>query len=105
LANISMKPVKTVLLQNYPNPFNPETWIPFQLSQDTDAKISIYDINGCLIRRLDIGYRQAGWYMTKEQSVYWDGRNESGQMVSSGVYFYYLQVGKYTMYRKLTVLK
>ena len=56
---------RTALLQNYPNPFNPETWIPFILAEDADAEIAIYDINGQLVQRLELGHRVAGVYQNR----------------------------------------
>lgn len=65
----------------------------------------IYNINGHLIRTLNLGYRQVGWYLSREQSAYWDGCNENGEKVSSGVYFYCLRAGKFSTQRKLVVIK
>ena len=52
-----MHPDTTALLANYPNPFNPETWIPYQLAHDTNVTLTIYDIKGAVVRRLDLGYQ------------------------------------------------
>ena len=98
-------PKETILLANYPNPFNPETWIPYQLANDSDVSLSIYDINGALVRELDLGHQQAGYYTERTKAAYWDGRNEWGEQVASGVYFYYLQAGDYSQMRKLVILK
>ena len=81
------------LLQNYPNPFNPETWIPFKLNQDSGVSLTIYDLVGRQIRRIDLGFQPAGAYLEKEHAIYWDGCNQSGEMVSSGVYFYTISSG------------
>ena len=81
-------PDKTVLLPNYPNPFNPETWIPYDLGQDTNVNINIYNLKGESIKKLYIGYQTAGSYRTKGRAAYWDGRNTIGEPVSSGVYYY-----------------
>lgn len=78
------------LLQNYPNPFNPETWIPFELSQETDITLSIYDAVGDPVRSIQLGIQAPGLYRTKDRAVYWDGKNEQGESVASGVYFYRL---------------
>ena len=85
-------PTHTNLLQNYPNPFNPETWLPYQLAQDALVTIHIYNSKGQLIRLLRLGTKQSGNYMTKERAAYWDGRDNLGQRVASGVYFYTLHV-------------
>ena len=91
------------LYQNYPNPFNPETWIPFTLSADAHVAIRIYGVGGQLIRALDLGYKPTGIYISREKAVYWDGRNEMGESVASGIYFYNIQAGEYTATRKMTV--
>ena len=98
-------PAETELLSNYPNPFNPETWIPYRLASEADVLLSIYDINGVLVRELDIGYQQAGYYTDKSRTAYWDGRNEWGESVASGVYFYQLRAGDYSQMRKMVILK
>ena len=87
---LSTIPHKTRLLANYPNPFNPETWIPFELADDANVKLQIYDVSGHLVRTLDLGYRPAGRYVDRSAAVHWDGRNFSGERVASGVYLYRL---------------
>ena len=62
-----IKPNQTMLLSNYPNPFNPETWIPYQLALSTDAKISIFSVNGALIRTLELGFKPAGVYHSQSR--------------------------------------
>ncbi|MFC1715666.1 PKD domain-containing protein [Candidatus Poribacteria bacterium] len=86
-------PHETMLLQNFPNPFNPETWIPYQLAEDAFVRIRIYNVNGTLVRTLNIGQSSAGYYLSKENAVYWDGKNNAGEQVSSGIYFSHLQAG------------
>jgi len=98
-------PEKTTLLQNYPNPFNPETWIPYQLKEDSEVNITIYNSAGQLIRRLELGYKTAGIYATQARAEYWDGTNEFGERVSSGVYFYNIQAGKYVATKKMIILQ
>ena len=63
------RPMHSQLLQNYPNPFNPETWIPYQLSEDNSVSISIYDTAGKLVRTLSIGFQSAGFYSSREQAI------------------------------------
>ena len=107
------QPKLTQLLQNFPNPFNPETWIPYQLSEDSPVSVSIYDTTGKLIRTLSLGYQSAGFYYNRGRAAYWDGRNETGESVASGVYFYQLHVspsqsigaGDYTDLRRMVILK
>ena len=101
----SLAPRETMLLANYPNPFNPETWIPYHLANAVDVTISIYDINGKLVRQLDMGHQMAGYYTARNRAAYWDGRNEYGERVGSGVYFYQLRVDNVSHLRKMVILK
>ena len=96
-------PKETALLPNYPNPFNPETWIPYQLAKPADVTLHIYAVNGALVRRLALGYQPAGMYHNRNQAAYWDGRNEQGEAVASGVYFYTLTAGNFTATRKMLI--
>ena len=98
-------PETTVLLANYPNPFNPETWIPYQLSNASDVKITIYDTKGAIVRTLGLGHQVAGYYTDRNRAAYWDGRNGLGENVTSGVYFYQLQAGSVSHLRKMVILK
>ena len=99
------KPNQNQLLQNYPNPFNPETWIPYQLSQDSPVSVSIYDATGQLIRTLSLGIQSAGFYNSGGHALYWDGKNAFGEPVASGVYFYTLKAGEFTATRKMLIRK
>ena len=101
----SIAPMHTQLLQNYPNPFNPETWIPYQLSSDADVSIVIYNQSGERIRAMSLGDQAAGSYLTKGRAAYWDGRNGRGELVSSGLYFYYLQANDFTDVKRMIILK
>ena len=96
----SLLPEKTALLRNYPNPFNPETWIPYQLAHAADVTLTIYDAQGVLVRQLDLGYQQAGYYTNRTRAAYWDGRNHLGEAVGSGLYFYQLRAGDYAAIQK-----
>ena len=98
-------PTETALLPNYPNPFNPETWIPYQLAASADVSISIYTADGKLVRKLDLGQQAVGIYQDKSRAAYWDGRNDVGEPVASGVYFYTLTAGEYTATRKMLIRK
>ena len=98
-------PERTKLLLNYPNPFNPETWIPYQLAKATDVSVSIYSVNGALVRTLALGHQAPGVYQSKSQAAYWDGRNELGERVASGVYFYTLTAGDFSATGKMLVRK
>jgi len=97
--------LKNRLYQNYPNPFNPETWIPFSLEKESEVTLRIYDVGGRLIRTLFLGTKPAGVYLAREKSIYWDGGNEDGEQVASGIYFYLLQASDFTAKRKMALLK
>ena len=99
------RPDQTVLLLNYPNPFNPETWIPYHLALASDVILTIYDTTGVLVRRFDLGRQPAGFYVDRTKAVYWDGRNEYGDSVASGVYFYQLRVDDWSATRRMVILK
>ncbi len=101
----TMKPESTKLLANYPNPFNPETWIPYQLAEPAEVTLKIYDINGKLIRQFNLGHQAAGMYHTQNRAVYWDGQNQLGENVTSGIYFYSLKAGNYTQTKRMVILK
>ncbi|MBC8231396.1 VCBS repeat-containing protein [bacterium] len=104
--------VETKVFQNSPNPFNPETWIPYQLSYDTNVTIKIYNIQGHIVRILRLGRKESGLYLDKQAAAYWDGRDEKDEKVASGVYFYTLQTcpdedigGEFSETRKMVILK
>ena len=98
-------PAETELLRNYPNPFNPETWIPYHLSEDADVNLTIYGINGEVVRDIDVGHQTAAKYDTRAKAIYWDGRNRFGEQVASGIYFYHLDAGDFSGTRKMVILK
>ena len=98
-------PTETTLLPNYPNPFNPETWIPYDLAQDAEVHIHIYNLKGESIRRLSLGFQTAGAYRTQSRAAYWDGQNEIGESVASGIYFYTFQAGHFKATRRMVILK
>ena len=99
----SLRPSETRLLANYPNPFNPETWIPYHLSDASDVRITIYNVRGQVVKRLDIGHQSAGTYTSRQQAAYWDGTNDIGEKVSSGVYFCQLQANNISLLRKMVI--
>ncbi len=88
------------LSQNYPNPFNPTTTVRFDLPEDGKLTLVIYNILGQRVRTLFEGSQTAG-----RHEVIWDGRNETGQQVSSGIYLYRLQSQKFTQTRKMLLVK
>jgi hypothetical protein len=93
------------LYPNYPNPFNPETWIPYQVAKDADVTVRIFDGKGQLIKTIALGHKETGFYISKDNAAYWDGRNQFGEKVSSGVYFYTLHAGDFTATRKMVIMK
>ena len=99
------QPQQNQLLQNYPNPFNPETWIPYQLSENSAVSVSIYDKTGKLIRSLSLGTQSAGFYNSRERAAYWDGKNALGESVASGIYFYQLTTPTFKQTRRLVIVK
>ena len=104
LATLAM-PTETALLRNYPNPFNPETWIPYQLAAPAEVTLTVYTENGQVVRRLAVGHQPAGLYQSRNRAAYWDGRNQLGEPVASGVYFYTLTAGDFTATLKMLVSK
>ncbi len=98
-------PEKTALLPNYPNPFNPETWIPYQLSEPAEVTVRIYSVKGILVRTLALGQTPAGIYQNRSRAAYWDGRNDVGESVASGLYFYTLTASDFTATRKMLIRK
>ena len=98
-------PAQTELLANYPNPFNPETWIPFRLAADSNVSLKIYGTHGRLVRSIDVGFTPAAVYEGRSDAIYWDGRNNFGEQVSSGLYFYHLQAGEFSATRRMVIVK
>jgi hypothetical protein len=98
-------PTRFALRQNFPNPFNPETWIPFQLPKDSDVVVEIYNLNGQIVRTLSLGKVPAGYYNERRNAAFWDGKSDSGEKVSSGVYFYRLKAGDYSAVKRMVVVK
>ncbi len=101
----SLIPEKTALLANYPNPFNPETWIPYQLAEAADVTLRIYAANSVLVRTLDLGHQPAGRYQRRNLAAYWNGKNEIGESVASGIYFFAFTAGDFTATGKMLVRK
>lgn len=105
VKSVSIIPRDFALLQNFPNPFNPETWIPYKLAQDALVTVRIYNLKGQLIRTLALGQQTVGTYMTKDKAAYWDGRDDSGEKVASGMYFYTLQAGEFKATKRMIVVE
>jgi len=98
--NIRYIPENYVLEQNYPNPFNPATTISYSIPEQAFVKLCIYDINGTLVKTLYEGERQAGRYHR-----IWNGENNSGMKVGSGVYFYRILANSFAQTKKMILLK
>ena len=96
---------RTALYQNFPNPFNPETWLPYRLATESPVTFGIYNVHGQLMRELNLGAQAAGNYLSRNAAAHWDGRDEHGEMVSSGIYFYTLRAGAFQATRRMLILK
>ena len=96
---------QTKVFQNYPNPFNPETWFPYNLAEQAEVVLKIYNVRGGLVRQLDIGLQEPGSYLSQEKAAYWDGRNTFGTRVASGIYFYTFTAGDFESTRRMVILK
>jgi flagellar hook assembly protein FlgD len=70
-----------------------------------DSYLSLYAADGRLVRTLALGHQPAGFYQGRNRAVYWDGRNQVGEPVASGVYFYMLTAGDFTATRKMLIMK
>ncbi|MDZ7822379.1 MAG: GLUG motif-containing protein [Candidatus Marinimicrobia bacterium] len=93
-------PLSYALSQNYPNPFNPTTTLQYGLLEASDIDLTIFDVTGRKIKSWHINNQQPGWHEVK-----WDGTNQSGQQVSTGVYIYTLQAGDFVATKKMVFMK
>jgi len=93
-------PAQFELFQNYPNPFNPETHIQYVIPKDEQVRIRIYDMQGQLVRTIVNERKAAGTY-----SVNWNAHDDNGCKVTSGVYFYRIDAGEFTMTKKMILMK
>ena len=105
LAQAVSLPARSSLLPNYPNPFNPETWIPFDLSEASHVRLTIYSADGAVVREMDLGMLPAGSYRGRARAAYWDGRNNLGERAASGAYVVRIEAGGYTALRRMVLLK
>jgi YVTN family beta-propeller protein len=94
------KPVNFELYQNYPNPFNPTTNIRFEISDFGFVSLNIYDLSGKLVRTLISETKRPDMYI-----VQWDGRDNTGRLLASGVYFYHLRVGGSSKINKMYLIR
>ena len=100
ILEIMPVPTEFALHNNYPNPFNPVTTINYDLPQEGTVRLIIYDVMGREVTRLVNGFTPAGYH-----SVRWDAKNQMGESVSAGVYFYHLQSGNFIKTQKMVLLK
>jgi hypothetical protein len=98
--SVESTPTEFALLQNYPNPFNPETTIKYNLAEGADVRLRIYNIVGQVVRTLVAERQSAGRY-----NMRWDGTDDRGLAVSSGIYFYQISAGKFQDVKRLMLLK
>ena len=105
LTRESSIPAETALLPNYPNPVNPETWISYQLKEPAHVTLTIHDVHGGTVKTLEIGYQPVGLYQSRNRAAYWDGRNQYGEPVATGIYFCTLNAGTFTTTRRMFVSK
>jgi len=99
-VEIAAVPTEFALAQNYPNPFNPSTTIKYQIANEGNVSLDVWNLQGQKIRTLIAKEQKAGYY-----SVVWDGRNEAGQTVSSGLYLYRVQAGSFVATHKMLMIK
>ena len=78
---------------------------PFRLAEDANVSLTIYGASGSLVRTIDIGFTPAAVYQGRSDAIYWDGRNNFGEQVSSGIYFYHLNAGDFSATRKMVIVK
>jgi hypothetical protein len=102
ITGVNDKPIEYgfKLMQNYPNPFNPETVIDFNLSEQAPVKLEIFDVNGSKVKTLINKEMSLG-----SQTVKWDGSNDMGTRVPTGVYMYTLTTGNKSLTKKMIILK
>jgi subtilisin family serine protease len=93
-------PQAFALLENYPNPFNPETQIAYEIPRAAQVEIAVFDMLGREVRTLQIDHAAAGRYQ-----IFWDGRNNRGQLAGSGVYMYKMRAGNFVASRKMVLMR
>lgn len=104
-SRIRIIPSVSWLGQNYPNPFNPETWFPYALSESAKVTVQIYDLSGSIVRTINLGEKSPGVYDIRKLAAYWNGRNDAGERVSSGLYFYKLTAADFAQVKRMVILK
>ena len=104
-APMSDAPLTNALGKAFPGIANPETWFPFQLSEASEVTIEIHNTSGQLVKTINLGYKQSGHYLNKAKAAFWDGKNDRGERVASGIYFYTMQTRNFTATGKVVILK
>jgi hypothetical protein len=99
-AQVKPVPTRFALENNYPNPFNPTTTIRYALPLDARVNVTIYNIQGQVVRTL-VGTDQTAGYYT----IQWDGRSDAGMSVASGIYIYRINAGQFVAAKKMVMLK
>lgn len=99
-VSIEALPTEYALERNFPNPFNPTTLIKYQLPEATQVELAVYNLLGQKIRTLVSGNQAAGYY-----TVQWNGRNDAGQPVPTGIYLYVLRAGNFVKSHKMALIK
>ena len=99
-GSLELIPTETVLLQNYPNPFNVRTVIRYGLPFRCRIRLVVYNLEGQEVRELVDGWREGGYYL-----VTWDGKDENGKNVSTGVYLVRMEAGRFSQVKKIVLLK
>ena len=93
-------PVEFALSDNYPNPFNPDTEFNYQLPEESDVQITVYSLLGRKIRDIVMENQKAGYYTAR-----WNGTNQAGQQVASGIYLLVMQAGTFSSMQKMTIIR
>ncbi|MDZ4122014.1 MAG: FlgD immunoglobulin-like domain containing protein, partial [Candidatus Cloacimonadaceae bacterium] len=100
LDNVQVSPIISALYPNFPNPFNPDTNIRFSLAKHGNIDLSIYNLKGQKVKTLASGMMNAG-----NHQVVWNGMDDNGRSVSSGVYYYRLTTDHYNRTMKMVLMK
>ena len=99
-VNLDLLPEKFLVRDNYPNPFNPITTIQYELPNYSNVKVTLFDITGRTIKEINFGEMVPGRY-----AYVWDGTNDAGNLVSTGIYFFQINAGSNTAIKKMLLLK
>jgi flagellar hook assembly protein FlgD len=92
-----------MLLQSFPNPAKDLCYIPFKLSEDAEVTVEVYNILGQRVKEINVGYKRAGLYITKETALFWNLTNDKGQKVAKELYFIKLKAGGFTATKAMVV--